>query len=69
MYTLGGGEEVEPVSHHVTVTFAEWGGKTRIDMRMLFASVEDRTYVIETYDAFEGLKQHLGRLEAYLVKA
>jgi uncharacterized protein YndB with AHSA1/START domain len=69
VYTLGGGEDVEPVSHHVTVTFADLGGKTRIDMRMLFASAETRTHVIETYGAFEGLKQHLGRLEGYLAKA
>jgi len=69
VYTLGGGDDVEPVSHHVTVTFADLGGKTRIDMRMVFASAEARTHVIETYGAFEGLKQHLGRLEAYLAKA
>jgi uncharacterized protein YndB with AHSA1/START domain len=69
VYTLGGAEDVEPVSHHVTVTFAESSGKTRIDMRMVFASAEARTHVIETYGAFEGLKQHLGRLEVYLVNA
>jgi hypothetical protein len=38
-------------------------------MRMVFASAVARTHVIETYGAFEGLKQHLGRLEAYLEKA
>ena len=68
VYNLGGDEDVEPVSHHVTVTFADLGGKTRIDMRMVFASAEVRTRVIETYGAFEGLKQHLGRLEAHLAK-
>lgn len=69
VYTLGGGDDVEPVSHHVTVTFADLRGKTRVDMRMVFASAGARTHVIETYGAFEGLKQHLGRLEAYLAKA
>lgn len=69
VYTLGGGEDVEPVSHHVTVTFRELGGRTRVDMLMVFASAEARTHVIETYGAFEGLKQHLGRLEVYLAKA
>jgi uncharacterized protein YndB with AHSA1/START domain len=69
VYNLGGGEDVEPVSHHVTVTFADLGRKrTRIDMRMVFASGEARTHVIETYGAFEGLKQHLARLEAHLAK-
>jgi len=69
VYNLGGDDDVEPVSHHVTVTFADLGGKTRIDMRMVFASAEARTHVIEVYGAFEGLKQHLGRLEVYLAKA
>jgi uncharacterized protein YndB with AHSA1/START domain len=68
VYVLGGGEDVEPVNHHVTVTFADLGGKTRIDMRMVFASAEARTHVVQTYGAFEGLKQHLSRLEVYLGK-
>jgi uncharacterized protein YndB with AHSA1/START domain len=71
VYELGsaGDDEVrytEPVNHHVTVTFRDQGGKTRVDMLMVFASAKARTLVIETYGAFEGLKQHLGRLEAYL---
>jgi|SRR6267142_254401 len=69
VYNLGGDEDVEPVSHHVTVTFTDSGGKTRIDMRMVFASAEARTHVIETHGAFEGLKQHLGRLKEYLATA
>jgi uncharacterized protein YndB with AHSA1/START domain len=69
VYELGDGEDVEPVNHHVTVTFQDVGGKTRVDMLMVFASAQIRTHVIETYGAFEGLKQHLGRLEAYLAKA
>jgi uncharacterized protein YndB with AHSA1/START domain len=60
--------DTEPVSHHVTVTFRELAGRTRVDMLMVFASAEARTHVIETYGAFEGLKQHMGRLEAYLAK-
>jgi len=69
VYNLGSEEDVEPVSHHVTVTFREQDGRTRVDMRMVFASAAARTHVIETHGAFEGLKQHLGRLEAYLEKA
>jgi uncharacterized protein YndB with AHSA1/START domain len=64
-----GGDKVEPVNFQVTVTFWEQGGKTRLDMRMVFPSAKARDHVIETYGAFEGLKQHLGRLEAYLAKA
>jgi uncharacterized protein YndB with AHSA1/START domain len=51
------------------VTFKEQGGKTRLDMRMVFPSAKARTHVIETYGAFEGLKQHLGRLAEYLAKS
>ena len=68
VYNHGGDEDTEPVNHHVTVTFREQDGKTRVDMRMLFVSAEARSHVIETYGAFEGLKQHFGRLEAYLKK-
>ena len=69
VYEHGTDKDTEPVNHHVTVTFRDEGGRTRVDMRMVFASAEARTHVIETYGAFEGLKQHLGRLEAYLAKA
>ncbi|HTQ75576.1 MAG TPA: SRPBCC domain-containing protein [Burkholderiales bacterium] len=69
VYKLGGADDVEPVTHHVTVTFRDVGGRTRIDTRMVFDSPEIRTHVIETYGAFEGLKQHLSRLEAHLAKA
>lgn len=58
--------EVEPVSFQVTVTFAEQGGKTRLDMRMVFPSANARDYVVKTYGAVEGLDQTLGRLGEYL---
>ena len=69
VYKHGGDKEVEPVNFHVTVTFREQDGKTRLDMRMIFPSAKARDHVIETYGAFEGLKQHLGRLGEYLAKA
>jgi uncharacterized protein YndB with AHSA1/START domain len=69
VYKHGGDKEVEPVNFQVTVTFRDQGNKTRVDMRMVFPSANARDHVIKTYGAFEGLKQHLGRLEAYLVKA
>src|SRR5688572_2241673 len=34
VYDHGGGDDVEPVSFHTTVTFEEYGGKTRITLRM-----------------------------------
>ena len=74
VYELGSDSDdevgyTEPVNHHVTVTFRDQGGKTRVDMRMVFVSAKARTHVIETYGAFEGLKQHLARLGAYLKNA
>ena len=69
VYKLGSDEGAERVNHHVTVTFREQDGGTRVDMRMVFDSAEARSHVIETYGAFEGLKQHLGRLEQHLARS
>lgn len=69
VYKHGGDKEVEPVNFQVTVTFREQGGRTRLDMRSVFPSANARDYVIKTYGAFEGMKQHLGRLGEYLAKA
>lgn len=52
---------------NVSVTFDdEPRDKTRITMRMIFPTVEERDRTIETFGAVEGLKQTLGRLEEYL---
>jgi uncharacterized protein YndB with AHSA1/START domain len=66
VYKHGGDKEVEPVNFQVTVTFKEQGAKTRLDMHSVFPSAKARDYVIKTHGAFEGMKQHLGRLEEYL---
>jgi uncharacterized protein YndB with AHSA1/START domain len=68
VYEHGTDKETEPVNHHVTVTFRDEGGRTRVDMRMVFVSAKARDYVIKAYGAFEGLKQHMARLEAHLAK-
>jgi uncharacterized protein YndB with AHSA1/START domain len=60
---------LEPVSFRVTVTFTEQGGRTRVDMRMVFPSAAAREHVVKTYGAVEGLSQTLGRLERYLAEA
>jgi uncharacterized protein YndB with AHSA1/START domain len=57
---------LEPVSFRVSVTFTEQGGRTRVDMRMVFPSEKARDHVVKTYGAVEGLNQTLGRLEEYL---
>ena len=66
VYQHGGDDDVEPVNFQVTVTFAEQGGKTRLTVRMVFPSAEERDRVVKEYGAEEGLKQTLERLEEHL---
>jgi uncharacterized protein YndB with AHSA1/START domain len=56
--------ESEPF--HVTVTFADDGGKTRLTLRMLFGSAAERDRSIG-FGAVEGGNSTLDRLAAYLV--
>jgi uncharacterized protein YndB with AHSA1/START domain len=65
VYTHGGDDGVEDVCFHVTVDFEDIGGKTRLNMKMLFASVEAYEQV-KSFGAIEGNKQTMDRLEQYL---
>ena len=69
VYKHTGDAGTEPVNFHVTVTFAEEGGKTRITMRALFPSAATLQHVIRKYGADEGMEQNLARLEQYVTKA
>ncbi len=51
---------------HVTATFADEGGKTKLTMRMVFPTVEERDNTIKKFGAVEGLNQTLGRLGEHL---
>jgi uncharacterized protein YndB with AHSA1/START domain len=62
VYSHDGGEDVEPVRFQVTVTFEDYGGKTKLTMFMLFPSAEKRARVIAEYGADKGLLQTLARL-------
>lgn len=65
-YDHGGDEGTEDVSFQVTVVFAEEaGGGTRITMRMLFASAEEREKMAE-FGVTEGGNQTLDRLGEHL---
>ena len=66
IYRHPGGEDVEPVQIHVTVTFEDHGGKTKLTMMMLFPSAAERDRVAEKYGAVEGAKQTLARLAEHL---
>lgn len=60
------GEPGHPDQFHVTVTFDDEGGKTRLVFRTRFPSIEARDYVAREFGAVEGGAQTLGRLAEYL---
>ena len=70
VYKHGGGkEDLEPVNFQTTVTFEDVGGRTRVTMRAVFASAAALKFVVETYGAVEGGRQHFERLGEYLAEA
>jgi len=56
----------DPVRFDVTVTFEAEGERTRILMRMVFESADERERVDREYGANEGLRQTLDRLAAFV---
>ena len=62
VYDHGGAEA------QVTVTFEDQAGKTRLTMRMLFQSAEERDRVVKTSNAIEGGNQTLDRFGEQLKK-
>jgi uncharacterized protein YndB with AHSA1/START domain len=67
VYSHGGGRKGElQVDFETTVTLEQQGSKTKLTMRMLFASAEARDLVVKTYGAVEGGNQTLGRLAEFL---
>ncbi|MGH6771211.1 MAG: SRPBCC family protein [Xanthobacteraceae bacterium] len=66
VYTHGGDDDVEPVNFHVTVTFEDQGGRTKVTLRSVFPTAEERDRVVKEYGAIEGGRQTLARLADYL---
>ena len=66
VYRHGGGDDVEPVQFRTTVTFEDLGGRTRVTLRGVFPSAEERARVIKEYGADKGLVQTLARLGDYV---
>ena len=64
-YNHGGGDDVKPVQFHTTVTFDAIGDNTRVTLRGVFPSAEERARVIWEYGADKGLAQTLARLGEY----
>jgi uncharacterized protein YndB with AHSA1/START domain len=62
----GESDEISHIEYRATVTFENERGKTRLTMRMVFASASERDRVARDYGAVEGLEQHLARLTQFL---
>ncbi|TGK29439.1 ATPase [Leptospira gomenensis] len=68
VYKHGSDKEDHPGDFEVTVLFTEENGNTKIEMRMLFKTAEQKNEVVDKYGAVEGLNQTMGRLREYLEK-
>lgn len=62
------GSEEDPSQFLVTVTFEEEGYSTKITMRMVFRTKEERDRAVEKYGTVEGNKQTMDRLEKHLLE-
>jgi uncharacterized protein YndB with AHSA1/START domain len=67
VYRHAGGGDFAKIQFHVTVTFEDLGGKTRLTMQALFPTALMREEVAAKYGAVEGAQQTLERLAAFLV--
>ena len=68
VYDHGPGDESDSPQFRVTVTFEQEGGKTRLTLRLVFASAAERDRAVE-FGALEGGNQTLERLAEHLAKA
>jgi uncharacterized protein YndB with AHSA1/START domain len=60
------GGDADAVLFHVTATFEEEDGGTKVTLRQLFENGAARDHVIETYGADKGGVQTLERLAEHL---
>ena len=66
VYAHGSDVENDPAQFNVAVTFADQGGRTRLTMRVVFASAAVRDQMVRESGVEDGANQTLARLEAYL---
>ncbi len=62
----GGAEEHDGACFVASWDFAEEAGKTKLTLRMVFKTSAERDRTVEQYQAIEGGKQTLGRLDEHL---
>ena len=63
---LHGESRGDPNAFESVLTFTPDGAATRIEMRTVFVSMEQRDEAVEKYHAIEGGQQTLGNLAAYV---
>lgn len=65
VYEQNGGDDTDSPLFHVTVTFAEESGRTRLTLRMVFDSPATRASMVK-FGAVEGGEQTTARLAEYM---
>lgn len=69
VFSHGGGSKDGPSSKFLaTWTFEALGAQTKVTMRALFDTPEERDLIVRAYGAIEGGKQTLARLAEFLAK-
>ncbi|MGB6200069.1 MAG: SRPBCC family protein [Candidatus Acidiferrales bacterium] len=69
VFSHGGGKAGDAgAQFQSTWTFEAQGEKTKLTIRMVFATSAEREHVVKVYGAIEGGHQTLGRLAEYLTK-
>ena len=66
VFTNTGGKTKQDVQFESTWTFEDLGGKTRVTIRMVFATAQECERVAREYGAVEGGHQTLARLSEFL---
>jgi uncharacterized protein YndB with AHSA1/START domain len=61
-----GSKRDDPEAFVSTVTFDEQAGESRVTLRSVFKTKEQRDRVVDHYKAIEGAEQTLSRLDAYV---
>jgi uncharacterized protein YndB with AHSA1/START domain len=65
-YKHMGEEEYSDILFEADVQFDEEHGKTRVTLRSVFATAQERDYVVENHGAIEGAQNTLQRFESYV---
>ncbi|MCB0220809.1 MAG: SRPBCC family protein [Chrysiogenetes bacterium] len=68
VFRHGGGKKGESANFDACWTFEDLGGRTRVTIRMICATKEERDLIVKTYGAIEGGKQCLCNFAKFVAK-